>query len=103
LVEQAIRAGKIPESRRALYLKKMQKRPRATAKLLDKLAPALEPSDELSSSTGRTARAEAESPGPTDYPKGWLRPGEGDGSTGGGQITFEDDRTRAGALVSPGL
>jgi hypothetical protein len=109
-VERAIAEGKIPESRRAHYLTQMAKRPKATAKLLDRLEPVLEPPEVMEGVAqyireggGQTQTALSGSraqTGPSEYPAGWLRPGEIGAQ--GGRITFEDPAAAFGG-VSPEL
>jgi hypothetical protein len=109
-VEAAIREGKIPESRRAHYMRLMAKKPKKTAKLLASMPVLLEPPEEMAAvqqyveAGGNTAPAAPTASGPTAYPKEWVsaREARGRPAPGPGSITFEDPMAEVGA-ISPEL
>ena|SRR6476620_7093040 len=109
-VEAAIREGKIPESRRDYYMQKMARKPKATAKLLAKLAAVLEPPEEMEEvrqyvNEGiQAAQAGPVASGPSGYPEEWIAASEAAGrpASRSGSITFEDPMAAVGA-ISPEL
>jgi hypothetical protein len=105
-VEAAIREGRIPESRRAHYMRLMAKKPKKTAKVLAKLEPVLEPAEVMEGvrqyveERPHAAPVAAAASGPSDYPEEWLKVGAGPAQIGG-NIMAEPD-VGGSAAVAPG-